>query len=63
MYTERFTDELPEPFYLLQPLYNDALHLRNNGYGHEQETKNKIESAYLKTSSGIIKEMIREVFI
>lgn len=54
--------DVPELFYLLQPLYNDAAHLRDSGAGHEQETRNKIESAYLKVSSKIIKGMIREVF-
>lgn len=61
-----FADEcnadLPEIFYLLQPLYNDPAHLRSRGHGYEKENKNKIESAYLKLSSQIIKRMIAEVF-
>lgn len=61
-----FADEcgvnLPELFYLLQPLYNDSAHLRSNGRGSERENKNKIESAYLKISSKVIKTMIKEVF-
>lgn len=54
--------DVPELFYLLQPLYNDSAHLRNSGKGHEKENRNKIESAYLKLSSQIVKEMISEVF-
>lgn len=61
-----FADEcnadLPEIFYLLQPLYNDPAHLRSRGHGYEKENKNKIESAYLKLSSQIIKRMIAEIF-
>ena len=52
--------DLPEVFYLLQPLYNDSLHLRSRA--PERETRNKIESAYLKISSKVINTMIREIF-
>ena len=61
-YAEECACDLSELFYLLQPLYNDAAHLRSIGHGHEQETKNKIESTYLKISSSVIKEMARVVF-
>ena len=60
-YAEECGCELPEIFYLLQPLYNDSAHLRV-GSGSEKENKNKIESAYLKLYSPVIKMMIKEVF-
>lgn len=57
-YAESCGIDLPEPYYLLQPLYNDPLHL----YGNDKEKKNKIESTYLKLSSQVIKMMIFEIF-
>lgn len=61
-YAEECDVDLPELFYLLQPLYNDSAHLRSNGKGVDRETRNKIQSAYLKISSKVIKTMIKEVF-
>lgn len=57
-YAESCGIDLPETYYLLQPLYNDSLHL----YGNDKEKKNKIESTYLKLSSQVIKMMISEIF-
>ena len=57
-YAESCACEIPELYYLLQSLYNESIHLSNK----EKENRNRIESAYLKLSSNIIKEMIREVF-
>ena len=54
--------DLPEIFYLLQPLYNDSAHLRSSGRGADRENRNKIVSAYLKISSQIIRTMIADVF-
>jgi len=61
-YAEECGCEIPELFYLLQPLYNDPIHLRN-GHGSERENKNKIESAYLKVDSTVVRKMISEVFL
>ena len=60
-YAEECGVDLPELFYLLQPLYNDPAHLRT-GRGVDKENMNKIESAYLKVSSSPVKMMIGEVF-
>ena len=60
-YAEECGVDLPELFYLLQPLYNDPAHLRT-GRGVDKENRNKIESAYLKVSSSQVKMMIGEVF-
>lgn len=57
-YAESCACEIPELYYLLQSLYNESIHLSNK----EKENRNKIESAYLKLSSNIVKEMIRDVF-
>ena len=56
---EEYACELPELFYLLQPLYNDSAHLREKA---DKENMNKIKSAYLKTQSQIVKKMIEKVF-
>lgn len=60
-FADLHSNQIPEIFYLLQPLYNEALHLRN-GQNTNRENKNRIESAYLKLSSNIIKEMVGTVF-
>lgn len=60
-FADEKTDNIPDVFYLLQPLYNEALHLRDDGRSNK-ENKNRIESAYLKLSSKIIMEMVRTVF-
>lgn len=57
-YAEFCGCEVPELYYLLQSLYNESIHLSSR----EKENRNKIENAYLKLSSNIVKEMIREVF-
>lgn len=47
---------VPEYYYLLQPLYNDSLHIT------EMTIKNKLKSCYLKTNSLHIKNLIFKVF-
>lgn len=49
---------IPELYYLLQPLYNDGLHLR----GNDEEVKRKIKSCYLKTDNLHIRRMIGMLF-
>lgn len=60
-FADMHSDQIPEIFYLLQPLYNEALHLGSE-QRMDRENKNRIESAYLKLSSHIVKEMIKIVF-
>lgn len=50
--------ESPELYYLLQPLYNDGLHLG----GNEDCVRRKIKSCYLKTNNLHIKNMIEQLF-
>ena len=50
--------DVPELFFLLQPLYNDGLHLG----GNEDVVRSKIKSSYLKTNNLHIKRMIKELF-
>lgn len=50
--------DIPELFFLLQPLYNDGLHLG----GNDDVVYSKIKSSYLKTNNLHIKKMIRKVF-
>lgn len=50
--------DVPELYYLLQPLYNDGLHLG----GSDEVVQNKIKSSYLKTYNMHIKKMIGRLF-
>lgn len=50
--------EVPELFFLLQPLYNDGLHLS----GKDEAVRSKIKSCYLKTNNLHIRRMIAKVF-
>lgn len=50
--------DVPEIFFLLQPLYNDGMHLR----GGSELINNKIKSAYLKTNNMHIRMMINTIF-
>lgn len=50
--------DVEEIFYLLQPLYNDGLHLR----GDDNAVNSKIRSCYLKTNNFHIRRMIRKLF-
>lgn len=50
--------DVPELYYLLQPLYNDGLHLG----GSDEVVQNKIKSSYLKTNNMHIKKMIGRLF-
>ena len=50
--------DVPELFFLLQPLYNDGLHLG----GNDEDVIRKIKSSYLKTHNMHIRKMIEKVF-
>lgn len=50
--------DVPELYYLLQPLYNDGMHLR----GNDEAVRSKIKSCYLKTNNMHIKRMIEKLF-
>lgn len=50
--------EVPELFYLLQPLYNDGLHLGRN----DNDVRRKVKSCYLKTNNLHIRRMIQMLF-
>ncbi len=60
-YAEECGCDLPEVFYLLEPLYNNAAHLYD-GEKNVIANKNRIEDAYVKLSSKVVKKMITEVF-
>ncbi|MEH6947580.1 hypothetical protein V7068_11025 [Bacillus sp. JJ634] len=49
--------EVPEDFFLLQPLYNDALHLTENA----NATKNKIQSVCLKLDNAVVKRIVGNI--
>lgn len=49
---------IPELYYLLQPLYNDGLHLG----GSDEVVRSRIKSSYLKTNNMHIKKMIKHLF-
>lgn len=49
---------IPELYFLLQPLYNDGLHLG----GSEEAVRSKIRSSYLKTDNLHIRKMIEKIF-
>lgn len=57
-YAEESGVDIPEYFYLLQPLYNDAMHLSGDDY----RDQNKIRSCYLKTDNLHIRQMIKSLF-
>lgn len=48
---------VPEDFFLLQPLYNDGLHVNNN----EIATKNKIQSICLKLDNSVVQRIVRNI--
>lgn len=58
-YVEYCGCDLPELFYLVQPLCNDSAHLTN---GKDIENKNKMESVYMMLCSKQIQEMIRKIY-
>jgi len=49
--------DVPEDFFLLQPLYNDALHLNEN----DSPKSNKIKSICLKLDNIVVQEIVRKV--
>lgn len=57
-YAEQKGIDVPEMYYLLQPLYNDAMHMR----GNDDSVIAIIRSCYLKTDNLHIKRMIRTIF-
>lgn len=48
---------IPEDFFLLQPLYNDALHLNNN----INATKNKLQSICLKLDNIVVQKIVERI--
>lgn len=58
LYAEEKGISPPELFYLLQPLYNDGLHLA----GNDVYVTGKIKSAYLKTNNLHIMGFVRMIF-
>ncbi|PWW27792.1 hypothetical protein DFO73_107102 [Cytobacillus oceanisediminis] len=48
---------VPEDYFLLQPLYNDGLHLNNN----DNATKNKILSTCLKLDNIVVQGIVRKI--
>ncbi|MFA9378272.1 MAG: AAA family ATPase [Lachnotalea sp.] len=59
LYAEDIGIEVQELFYLLQPLYNDGLHLG----GNDNDVRRKIKSCYLKTNNLHIRRMIQMLFM
>ncbi|MBL3822462.1 hypothetical protein IRV08_22720, partial [Bacillus cereus] len=49
--------DIPEDFFLLQPLYNDALHMNDN----ENATRNKIQSICLKLDNFVIRRVVDRI--
>lgn len=49
--------DVPEDFFLLQPLYNDALHLTGNA----NATKNKIQSICLKLDNIVVQSIVDKI--
>lgn len=58
LFAEDHGIEVPELFYLLQPLYNDGLHLG----GNDNDVSLKMKSCYLKTNNLHIRRMIQMLF-
>jgi len=58
-FAEECGAEIPELYFLLQPLYNDGLHLG----GNDNDVIRKIKSCYLKTNNLHIKRMIQMLFV
>ena len=48
---------IPGEYYLLQPLYNDGLHLNQN----TSETQNKIISSYLKLNNHVVSSILQRL--
>lgn len=57
-YADQKGIDIPEINYLLQPLYNDGMHMR----GNDDTVRAIIKSCYLKTNNLHIQRMIRTVF-
>lgn len=57
-YAEQKGIDVPEMYFLLQPLYNDAMHMR----GNDETVRAIIKSCYLKTDNLHIRKMIGRIF-
>ena len=58
-YAEKKGYNAPEAFYLLQPLYNDALHMSKKDH---HINSNKISSVCMKLDNYIVKQLVIEIF-
>lgn len=58
-FVEELGYQIPELYYLLQPLYNDGVHL----YGSDENVINKIKASYLKTNNKVIQNLVSKIFI
>lgn len=58
-YVEDKGIDVPEVYYLLQPLYNDGMHMR----GNDDNIRAIIKSCYLKTNNLHIRRMIHGIFV
>lgn len=58
-YAEKKRCNVPETFYLLQPLYNDALHMSSE---NSNSNFNKICSVCMKLDNYIVKQLVTEIF-
>ena len=58
-FVENKTSKVPENFYLLAPLYNDALHM---DLKNENSNRNKVKSICLKLDNLVVKKIVSEIF-
>lgn len=49
--------DVPEEFFLLQPLFNDGLHMSNN----ENLNRNKVQSVCLKLDNFVVQRVVRNI--
>lgn len=57
-FAEEHGVEVPELYYLLQPMYNDSLHL----VGDDNAVARKMKSCYLKTNNLHVRRMVQMLF-
>lgn len=58
-FVEELGNKIPELYYLLQPLYNDGVHLK----GSDENVINKVKASYLKTNNKVIQNLVSKIFI
>lgn len=58
-FVENKTSKVPENFYLLAPLYNDALHM---DLKNDNSNRNKVKSICLKLDNLVVKKIVSEIF-